>query len=135
MQLGKDVFLALAAVVWADSVVTKEEAEALLTAARASGLEGADLAAIEEATRVRTHLDVLDVTRLGDDEREYVYALATWLANADGVVVDEEREVIRALGDRLVLGADARERAATAAMALDLAPSLGRFAAAVTDEG
>ncbi len=133
MALGKDVFVALAAVVWADGRVTPEEAAALVRAAQASGLAGADLLAVEHATRTRTSLDALDVAALDPDVREYVYALATMLARADGQVVEEERVVLQALGDRLGLDGEARERAAVAARALAGPSDLQALANALAD--
>lgn len=131
MGLGKDVFVALAAVVWADGRVTPEEAAALVRAARVSGLSGADLLAVEHATRTPTSLDALDVAALEPDVREYVYALATMLARADGVVVEEERAVLHALGDKLDLDAEARERAAVTARALEGPSDLQALADAI----
>jgi uncharacterized membrane protein YebE (DUF533 family) len=134
MKLSRDVFLALSTVLWADGKVTEREASALLEAARASELEAAELAAVERALTHPTGLDDLPPFELGEDEREYVYALALFLSRADGIVVDSEREAIRALGDRLGLAPEARKRAAGASFALSamgLKGDVSAFAATV----
>ena len=49
--LGKEVYLGLAAVGWADGKLTPEAADAIVRTALEEGLELDDIAAIEEATR------------------------------------------------------------------------------------
>ncbi len=118
MKLPRDVFVALSAVIWADGMVTGDEAEALLGAARATGLPPGDLAAVEAATRSPQPLE--GVSNLGLDalEREFVYAIALWLASADRVVVESEKKVLARLGDLLELTPEVRERASVVAGAL-----------------
>jgi len=117
MNLGRDVFVALSAVIWADGEVTENEAEALLSAARANGLAGSDLAAVERATRVRTDVDVLVGLALSPEEQSFVYGIAAWLTCADGKVTHEELALLDKLGDALGLSAGDRDAAASAAVA------------------
>lgn len=134
MKLRRDVFLALSTVLWADGRVTEREASALLDAAKGSELDGPDLAAVERALAHPTILGELPPFELDEEEREYVYALALFLSRADGIVVDSEREAIRALGDRLGLSPEARKRAAGASFALSamgLPSDVSVFAATV----
>jgi uncharacterized membrane protein YebE (DUF533 family) len=118
VKLSRDVFVALAAIVWADGVVTREESEALLQAARATGLSGADLDAVTASTTTPVSLDQVGQLELRSEEREFVYAVALWLAGADRVVVESERVALARLGDLLGLSQAVRERAALVARAL-----------------
>jgi retinoid hydroxylase len=107
MKLSRDVLRALAAVAWADGVVSDEEAIALDAAAEACGLAGDDLALVREATHARVDLDTVGKLELEGPERSFVYAVACWLARADGLVADEEKTTLARLRD--LLGLDARD--------------------------
>jgi hypothetical protein len=118
MKLGKDVFVALAAIAWADGVVQVEEATALVAGARASGLAGGDLEEVRAALRERTDLARIATLSLTRDEREFVYAIAMWLTGVDGVVTGDESAALVKIGDILGLDADARGRGAIASAML-----------------
>ncbi|HEX3344800.1 MAG TPA: hypothetical protein VHS09_09525 [Polyangiaceae bacterium] len=118
MKLGKDVFRALAAIAWADGVVKPSEVQALLRAARGSGLTEAEIAEVERATRERVVVDDLPPLALSEDEAEFAYAMACMMSAADGVVDASERACVAKLGDRLGLSAEARRRAAGASLAI-----------------
>jgi uncharacterized tellurite resistance protein B-like protein len=115
MKLGKDVFVALASVAWADGHMAPEEAEALCGAARACGLEGAELDAVVECTKTPVTLDEGAVRGLDGGEKSFVYAIACWLACADGQVVEAERASLAHLGRLLGLDAEERSHARAAA--------------------
>jgi uncharacterized membrane protein YebE (DUF533 family) len=138
MILTRDAFIALATVAWADGSVSADEADALLEAARAARLSDADLEAVRAATRSPVSLDAIQSLALGAEEREFVYAVALWLARVDRVVVEAERVAVERLGDLLELRPDVRERAALVATALvrysaeDPQPSLRRLAKAIS---
>ena len=134
MELGRDVFVALAAVAWADGEVAPEEAQALAQAARACGLSGADLEAVEESTRQRVEFDALAGLELDDDAKSFVYAIASWIARADGVIHDAEVEILAKLGDSLKLSADERNAAQVArTLAATGTPDLKNLALAIAD--
>ena len=116
MKLGKDVFLALAQVAWADGEVRSGEADALLKAARAAGVAGSDLEAVERAVRSKEAAKKVPKIVVTPEQAEFVYALACMLSASDGEIAEEEREAIAALGDRLKIPFDARGRAATASL-------------------
>jgi hypothetical protein len=118
VKLSRDVFVALAAIVWADGVVTREEADALLQAARATGLKGPELDAVSASTLSKVSLDQVKSLALKSEEREFVYAIALWLASADHIVIEPEREALKQLGDMLGLSEQARERSALVARGL-----------------
>lgn len=113
VKLGKDVFIALAAVVWSDGELVEAEAKALLQAARAWGLAGEELAEVERAMREHVPLERVGELDLAGDARLLVYALATWLTQIDGVVVPTESETLAQLGVLLDLTEEDRALAAT----------------------
>lgn len=119
-RLQKDVFIALAAIAWADGHVADEESAALLAAARSSGIDGADLEPIREALMNRTALDRLSKLSLSSDEREFVYAVAAWIARVDGVVEPEESAALARLAGFLTLSDEQTSRAALAIGALGI---------------
>ena len=100
--LGRDVYLALAAVGWADGQLTQEAADAIVRTALEEGLPFEDVAAIEEATKNRM-MEVGEVNRMNMSkaDRLYVYAVARWIAELDGKVTDEESKALDQLGEML----------------------------------
>lgn len=97
----KDVFVALAAVAWADGQLDPDEADAIVRAAVDCGLELDEINEIEQATKEQIDLGALDRTTLGKQERMFVYAVACWIAQLDGRLTDEEQATILQLGDKL----------------------------------
>ncbi len=118
MELGKDVFVALAALAWADGSVAPEEVEALMGAAAASGLLPEELDAVEEALREPVSIDRLDGLRIEGDDRLFVYGVGLWLVRADGVVTEDESEAVGKLARVLGLSAEERALATSAAAGL-----------------
>jgi uncharacterized membrane protein YebE (DUF533 family) len=118
-RLNKDVFLALAAIAWADGNRDAEEADAIVRAAVDEGLELGDIAAIESATRERIDLGVIDRSEMSKEDRLFVYALACWIARLDKNVTEEESKALAQLGERL--GVPERARAAAESIAKQVA--------------
>jgi uncharacterized membrane protein YebE (DUF533 family) len=118
MELGKDVFVALAALAWADGSVAPEEVEALLGAAAASGLMPEDLDAVEAALQHPVPIERLEELKIEGDDRLFVYGVGLWLVRADGVVTDDESEAVGRLARVLRLSPDERALAASAAAGL-----------------
>jgi uncharacterized membrane protein YebE (DUF533 family) len=108
-KLRRDVFLALAAVAWADGELAPDEADAIVRAAVDEGLSLEEIAEIESATKTPVGLGVVDRTGLGKEDRLFVYAVACWIARLDGRVTPEESEALAGLGERL--GVPERPRA------------------------
>lgn len=100
--LGRDVYLALAAVGWADGQLTQEAADAIVRTALEEGLPFEDVAAIEEATK-KPLMEVGEVNRMNMSkaDRLYVYAVASWIAELDGKVSKEEKEALAKLAESL----------------------------------
>jgi len=99
--LGRDVYIALAAVGWADGHLDQEEADAIVRTALEEGLELAEIAEIEAATKERIDLGVVDRKNLSKEDRLFVYAVACWLTRLDGEVSAAEAEALAKLGEAL----------------------------------
>ena len=101
ITLNRDIFLALAAIAWADGRLDPDEADAIVRAAVEAGLELEAIEEIESATRERIDLGTVDRSGLTKEDRLFVYALACWIARLDGEVTEEEGAALAALGERL----------------------------------
>ena len=119
-------FLALAAIGWADGSLQRVEREGLARAAKACGLAGDDLAAIERAAVEHRTLDGIDLGGLTRWEQALTYALASWFAALDGVISTSEHETMVHIGDKLGLDLALRARAAAAANDVACLPGAGR---------
>jgi uncharacterized membrane protein YebE (DUF533 family) len=114
-----DIFVALAAVAWADGELDPDEADAIVRAAVDEGLELEEIAAIEAVTKSPVDLGVIDRTGLSREDRLFVYAVACWIARLDGRVTEEESHALSELGERL--GIPERSRAPAEAIAREIA--------------
>ena len=119
IKLNRDIFLALAAIAWADGRLDPDEADAIVRAAVEAGLELDEIEEIEKATSERVDLGTIDRSAMSKEDRLFVYAIACWIARLDGQVTDEESGVLGALGERL--GIPDRSRAAAETIARDIA--------------
>jgi uncharacterized membrane protein YebE (DUF533 family) len=108
-RLGRDVYVALAAVGWADGKLDQDEADAIVRAAAEEGLEIDEIAEIEAATKQHIDLGVIDRKGLSKEDRLYVYGVACWIARMDGVVSEEEKVALKQLGDALKVPERPRE--------------------------
>jgi uncharacterized membrane protein YebE (DUF533 family) len=118
-KLGKDIFVALAAIAWADGQLDPDEADAIVRTAADEGLSLEEMAAIEEATKERVDLGVIDRSGLSKEDRLFVYAVACWIARMDRHVTDAERSALTRLGERL--GIPERPRGQAEAIAREIA--------------
>jgi uncharacterized membrane protein YebE (DUF533 family) len=109
--MRKDIFVALAAIAWADGELHPDEADAIVRAAAEDGVPLEEIAAIEEATKNGVDLGVIDRTGLSKDDKLFVYAIACWIARLDGRVTDEEADALAGLGERLGVPERARVHA------------------------
>lgn len=107
--LPVEVFLMLLAVGWADGSLDPQERDAVLHAARASGVEPTDFADIERAAETPVELGAVDISRLSRRDRFYVYAMARWIAAVNGTITEHEDAMLHVLA--FVLGLSARGRA------------------------
>jgi uncharacterized membrane protein YebE (DUF533 family) len=109
--MRKDIFVALAAIAWADGELDADEADAIVRAAAEDGVPLEEIAAIEEATKNRVDLGVVDRTGLSKEDRLFVYAIACWIARLDGHVTGAEADALAGLGERLGVPERARVQA------------------------
>ena len=99
--LSPDVYLALAAVGWADGQLTPEAADAIVRTALEEGLEVEEVAMIEQATRNKIEMVEVDRMEMTKADRLYVYAVASWIATLDGQVSSRSESALAKLGDLL----------------------------------
>lgn len=107
-RLGRDVYVALAAVGWADGKLDQDEADAIVRAALDEGLELAEIGEIEQATKQRVELSAVE-QRLSKEDRLYVYGIARWITGMDGVVTEAEAAALKRLGEVLKIPDRPRE--------------------------
>jgi uncharacterized membrane protein YebE (DUF533 family) len=107
-RLGRDVYIALAAVGWADGKLDPDEADAIVRAALEEGLEIEDIAEIEEATKKPVNIGIVD-QKLSKEDRLYVFGIAAWIAKMDGVVTDDESSALGRLAGALKIPERPRE--------------------------
>ncbi|HLK41191.1 MAG TPA: DUF533 domain-containing protein [Polyangiaceae bacterium] len=110
-KLGKDVFVALAAVAWSDGQLDPDEADAIIRTAADEGLSLEEMAAIEDATKKPVDLGVVDRSGMSKEDRLFVYAVACWIARMDRHVTDAERGALSSLGERLGIPEHPRQHA------------------------
>jgi uncharacterized membrane protein YebE (DUF533 family) len=118
-RLAKDIFVALAAVAWADGKLDPDEADAIVRAAVDEGLSLEEIADIEESTKEPIDIGVVDRAALTKDDRLFVYAVACWIARMDGQVTAAESDALAKLGERL--GLPERPRVHAEAVAREIA--------------
>jgi hypothetical protein len=126
IKLPKQSFVALAAMAWADGSLKGNEGPALLRAARECGVAGDDLGLVEASTKTKVGIGDFDSGEMSEWERVVTYALASWLAQVDGVVSTDESKTLAELGERLGLAAPLRQRAAAAAFDIAVLKEGGR---------
>jgi uncharacterized membrane protein YebE (DUF533 family) len=128
--LGRDVFLALAAVGWADGKLDADEADAIIRTAAEEDLDIDDLAEIDRAVKTPIDLGVLDRAVLSDSDRRFVYGVALWMSRLDGDVSESELSVLAKLRSALGLTDDrtsAIERAVDEVVAMPFGDRPHRF--------
>jgi len=110
-RIGRDVFLALAAVGWADGKLDPREADAIVRMALDEGLEIEEIAEIEKATTEPLDIGAIDISKMTKADRLFVYAVGSWVARVDGRVAAEELAALDELGARLHIPQRPREHA------------------------
>ncbi len=110
-KIGRDVFLALAAVGWADGKLDLGEADAIVRMALEEGLELEEIEEIERATKAPLDIGEIDITKMSKADRLFVYSVGSWIARVDGHVADEEIAALDKLGEALKIPERPREHA------------------------
>ncbi len=110
-RLGRDIYIALAAIGWADGHLDPDEADAIVKTAVEEGLELDEIAEIEEATKSPVDIGEIERRALSKEDRLFVYAVASWMTWLDGEVTDTEKAALSKLGDALKVPEKPREHA------------------------
>lgn len=110
-KLGRDVFIALAAVGWADGKLDADEADAICRAALEEGLEIEEIEEIEAIVKEPVDIGAIDITGMSKADRLFVYAVGSWISTIDGRVAEAERDALEALGVALKIPERPREHA------------------------
>lgn len=105
------MFIALAAIGWSDGQLDPDEADAIVRTAMEEGLELEEIGEIEEATKNRTDMTVIDRSTMTKADRLFVYAVAAWMTRLDGVVQAREQTALDELGEALKIPRAPREHA------------------------
>jgi len=121
-RLGRDVFIALAAIGWADGNLDGEEADAIVRTALEEGLELEEIEEIEAATKSPVELGVIDRSKLTKEDRLFVYAVASWMTRLDGTVSAKETAALAQLGEALKVPEGPRQTADHIAQEIALLP-------------
>ena len=100
-RLGRDVFMALAAVGWADGKYQQDEADALVRTALEEGLDVEDIAELEESIKSPVSMGSIDLSKLTKEDRLFIYAVASWMIRIDGDTAPAEAAALAKLGDTL----------------------------------
>lgn len=123
--LGRDVYIALAAVGWADGKLDQEEADAIVRTALEEGLEIGQISEIEAAIKQPVEIGEIDRRNMSKDDRLFVYAVASWMTLLDGKVTEGEHEALRKLGEALKVPERPRQHAdAIVAEVINMSPSM-----------
>ncbi len=109
--LGRDVFVALAAIGWADRELKPDEADAIVRMAADEGLPLKEIAKLEEETKSPVEIGEIDLENMTKDDRLFVYAVGCWIARVDGKVAPEEITALNKLAEVLRLPDKPREHA------------------------
>lgn len=120
--LGRDVYIALAAVGWADGKLDQDEADAIVRCALEEGLDIDEIAEIEESTKKPVDIGVIDRKNMSKEDRLFVYAVASWMTRLDGKVDDAELAALAKLGDALKVPEKPRQHADTIAQEIAQLP-------------
>lgn len=110
-KLCREVFLALAAIGWADGELHPDEADAIVKTALEEGLELYEIEDIERATKEPIELALIPLERMSKADRLFVYAVASWMTTLDGKVDDAELAMLDRLGMMLRIPERPREHA------------------------
>lgn len=115
-SLGRDVYLALAAVAWADGFLDDEDSEAILKVATEDGLPPETINQIRGEISHRVPLASIASDSLCPEDRMFVYAVASWMARLDGAVSRNETQALTKVAVCLGLTEEQCEQARSKAL-------------------
>ena len=106
--LSPAVFQSLLAIGWIDGELVAAERDAILDAARQAGLSDEAVSELEAMAQTPVTFADMDFDALTAAERLFVYAVASWVAQADAQVTGDERAALHAIGTLLALTSTGR---------------------------
>lgn len=110
LTLTPDAFRMLLAVGWMDGRLDEAEADAILRAARAEGFEEATLDELAALSRAPVSFGQAVDGDLPQEERLYVYGVASWVARCDAVLTPDEDAALHAVATLVGLTAAGRDQ-------------------------
>ncbi len=121
-MLKKDVYLALAAIGWADGTLDLDEQDAIARTALEDGLDIEELEALEAQMAAPVALGSIDWRSMSKEDRLFVYAVASWITRLDGDVTPNEVAALDLVGVALHIPEGPRQHADAIAMAIAALP-------------
>jgi tellurite resistance protein len=121
--LTKDVYLALAAVGWADGELDPTEADAITRTALEDGLELEQIEALEAQMKAKVEIGSIDWRSMSKEDRLFVYAVASWMTRLDGEISEDETAALDRIGVALHIPERPREHADAIAIEVAALPA------------
>ena len=109
--LSTNVYMALAAIGWADGDLDKDEVDAIARTALEDGVDFDEVGKLEEAIQEPVEIGSIEWREMSKEDRLFVYAVASWMTRLDGVVTDTEEAALASLGEALSVPERPREHA------------------------
>ncbi len=109
--LSTNVYLALAAIGWADGNLDKDEVDAIARTALEDGVDFDEVGRLEKAIEEPVEIGSIEWREMSKQDRLFVYAVASWMTRLDNVVTDTEEAALAALGEALSIPDRPREHA------------------------
>lgn len=122
-MLTKDVYLALAAIGWADGELDRNEADAIARTALEDGLELEQIEELEKLMKEPVPIGSIDWRSMSKEDRLFVYAVASWMTRLDGEMSDNERAALDLVGEALHIPDRPREHADAIAIEVAALPA------------
>jgi len=101
--LSRELFQTLLAIGWIDGELAPEEREAILAAAKQAGLPKPQVDALAAMAVEPVAFTDMDFRDMDLEQRLFVYAVASWVAQADEKVTGDERAALHAIATLLGL--------------------------------
>jgi hypothetical protein len=104
-----ELFQTLLAIGWLDGELVDAERDAVLEAAVATGLPEGDLSRLREMAKSPVTFADMSFEHLGGEHRLLIYAVASWVAQADERIAAEERAALHAMATLLSVTGTGRQ--------------------------
>lgn len=101
--LSRELFQTLLAIGWIDGELAPEERDSILAAAKQAGLEPQQIDALAAMAATPVAFTDMDFSDMDLEQRLFVYAVASWVAQVDEKVTGDERAALHAIATLLGL--------------------------------